>query len=539
MQHFLAQFPKTEREAITAMLPMLADPVARLHCLYKITDKHGHEIDFAPTPEQSAIIHAVHRQGQKRHIILKARQMGFSTLIELMLFDAVHWEDNTSAAIVDQTQAAAHLKLKNKIRFAWEKLPLLLRRPPTLSNNSEMAWPNGSSVTAGMHVRGGTLQWLHISEWGPIAAEDPKRSDEIKTGALPAAEKGVIIIETTFKGGKGGHLYDLIKRAQETPAAERTEKDYRFWFFPWYLDRAYTLDGPESAIPKDIHDYCDAKEAELGITLTTGQRLWYAKTSSELGIFMLREYPTTAEEAFAAPIDGAIYGDIISKIRAAGQIRDFLYDPAYPIFSVWDIGYSDSTSVWLFQLIGRDIYWLWHHRDQRITAAQAWHKVTASGIPITGNYLPHDAANSAAATGLSYKTALENAGATHVTVLPQTRDIWAGIDATRSIIQRSTFHKTHCALGLEALEAYHTKTERIGTSTTEAPVHDWSSHDADALRYGAEAITLGLVKTHAARRLAHTLDAPFRAGAVVDLDTLRQHRCESHGRTTALSGLNL
>jgi len=211
------QAPNLTKQEIDAFVEHCKDPIWRLHNLYKITDKQGREIDFSPTAHQSAIIDAVYRQGQKRHIILKARQMGFSTLIDLMAFDAAYWEEGVSAAIVDMTQASATSKLNGKIKFAFDRLPPNLREEPIRANGSEIAWGFGSSIIAGKHARGTALQFLHISEWGPIAYEDPKRSEEIKTGALPAAKEGIIIIETTFKGGKGGHLYDLHQARPRNP----------------------------------------------------------------------------------------------------------------------------------------------------------------------------------------------------------------------------------------------------------------------------------------------------------------------------------
>jgi len=531
-----AQAPqRLSPEAHAALAQKMKDPVWRLHHAYKITDKHGRETRFVPTAPQSQLIDAIYRQGQKRHVILKARQLGFSTLIDLILFDAAYWTKNTHAAIVDQTQADASAKLKTKIRFAFDRLPPEFQNQPTISSGSEIAWDFGSSITAGKAIRGGTFQYLHVSELGAIAYEDSKRADEIITGALPAAEQGIIVIEATFKGGKGGRFYELIKRAQETPAEERTEHDYRFWFFPWYLDKSYTLEGPESAVPREVNDYLDEKEQELGITFTAGQRLWYAKTKAQQGIFMLREYPTTVDEAYAAPVEDSIYSDTISKIRANGQIRDFLTDPAYPVYSAWDIGFSDATSVWLFQLIGRDVHWLHHLSGNNLSAAESWRLVEATGIPISANYLPHDAANHSAITGLSYKQALENAGATNLRIIPRTKDIFVGINAAKDILPRSLFHKTHCANGIAALESYHIK------KSTGLPEHDWSSHTADAFRYGAEAIALGLIKTATGRRLVHDLDR-YQLGTAagprgaIDLDALRLQRMRNHsGR--ALSAL--
>lgn len=525
---------EAEREELLKALPQLRDPVWRLHNLYKIVDKFAVERPFVPTPEQSALIHAVYRLKQKRHAILKARQMGFSTLIALMILDAAYFAENFNAAIIDRTQPDATAKLKGKIKFAFERLGPL-QETPTEDNDSALGWANGSHISAGKHARGSTLQFAHISEWGPIAHEDPKRSEEIKTGVLPAAEHGIIIVETTFKGGKGGHLYQLLKTAQETPESQRTPKDFRFWFFPWYLDAGYTLEGDPTAIAPEVRRYLDEKEEELGFRFTPGQRVWYAKTKAEQGIFMFREYPTTPEEAFMAPVEGSIYGDIVSRIRAAGQIRDFIWDRSSPVFAVLDIGWADATSIWLFQIIGRDIHWIWHTRQTRITAAQAWQLIAKTEIPVAGVFLPWDSRSTDAAAGVSYKGEFEKAGAVNVRILPPTREIWAGINAARDLLARSYIHRTYCSAGIESLEAYHTKDSSAGGVVTKEPVHDWASHDADSFRYGCEAIVLGLVKTQQARRVAD-IAPQFPPGAQVDVDHVREVRRASRGRGEALSG---
>jgi len=510
------------------LLERLKDPIWRLYNLYKIKTKTDGITPFVPNDAQAELIHSVHIDGEKLHDILKARQLGFSTAIALILFDLAYWNNDFLAAIVDQTYEAAIDKLKNKVRVALKHLAPELYREPLVDNSNELVFHNGSSVIAGKEIRGKTVQALHVSELGPITRKDPKRAEEIVTGYWPAAERGFIFNESTMDGGKGGIFFKTIDRSRTTPKDQRTAKDALFRFHPWYRDKTYTLEGPASAIPQDINDYFDEKEAQLGLTFTQGQRLWYAKTKAQLDIFMFREYPTTEDEAIEAPVKGAIYATILGQIRTNGQIRDFLRDPAYPVYSCWDIGYGDATSVWLFQLIGTDIYWLWHMRDERLTAAEAWHRVSATGIPISGNYLPHDAGNKGAATGLSYRDALANAGATHLHILPQPRDIWPGINAARDVLRRSVFHKTNCARGLEALQAYRTK------EGSDAPEHDWSSHDADSFRYGAEAISLGLIKTASARQLVSRLDQMALATGMVDIDYVREQRHRRRA-TTALS----
>ena len=490
--------PMTEEEA-DQLAARLADPVWRLNNLYVIIDKNGKEIPFKPTAEQASIIHAIYVLKQKRHAILKARQMGFSTLIELMILDATYFGKNVQASIIDRNQGDASEKLKSKCRLAYEKLGPLMEGKLPEDSSKTMKFSNGSSINAGKNARGGTNQWLHISEWGPIAHEDPLRSEEIKTGALPTAEMGIVIVETTFKGGKGGHLYDLFKNAMETPEEHRTVKDFRFWFFAWYLEKAYTLEGSQDSIPDTVKKYLAEKEKDLDIKFTDGQKLWYSKTLEEQGIFMFREYPTTPEEAFRAPIEGAIYADIIASIRAKGQVKAFEWDRALPVFSSWDLGWDDSTSVWLCQLVGPEVRIIWHTRDRQKTAAEMAVIVRDSGIPVARHYLPHDGKSQTAASGTSYEKELVKAGFHDVVIVPKTNNIWDGINALRDMLKRSWINVAGCAKGIDSLESYHTKNSESGGSISKEPVHDWASHDSDGLRTFAEALVLGLVKEPARR----------------------------------------
>ena len=63
--------------------------------------------------------------------------------------------------------------------------------------------------------------------------------EEILTGALPSAKDGTIVVETTWRGGRGGHLWDIVKTALETPEERKQPDDWRVVFFPWQDDPAY------------------------------------------------------------------------------------------------------------------------------------------------------------------------------------------------------------------------------------------------------------------------------------------------------------
>ena len=97
------------------------------------------------------------------------------------------------------------------------------------------------------------------------------------------------------------------------------------------------------------------------------------------------------------------------------------------------------------------------------------------------------------------------------------------------------FNVTACQLGIEALEAYHTKDSSNGGIVTKEPVHDWSSHDADGFRTAVEALNLGMVTPAVAKKaLAQT--PRFPDGSVVDQDALDAVRARRRTGSLALSG---
>lgn len=500
----------------------MGDPLWRLRNIYSITNKAGQVVPFVPNWVQEQLIDDLYVKGERRLLVLKSRKHGVSTLFVLIILDWCYFGANLQASIIDLTHGNASDKLTNIARFAWENLDHDIREKLVADSKKRLEFANGSSINAGMQARGGQNQLLHISEWGPIAHEDPERSVEIKTGALPSADEGIQLIESTFMGGKGGDFYALIKRTMETPAAQRTAKDFKFRFFAWFQDARNTLEGETAWISQAVIKYLADLEAKLGIMLTPGQKMWYFKTKQEQGIFMQREYPSTPEEAFNAPVEGAIYGEIISEIRTAGHIIKFERDRGAPVFALWDLGFNDSMTVWLIQFVGRDVMWLFERTARHETMAIMMGELDRTEIPIAGHFLPHDGGHGNVVSGrVTPKVALEKAGGVNVVVVPRVQNIWTGINLFRDVLARSWFNVPACEYGISALEAYHTKDQTTDGVTSKDPVHDWSSHPSSAGRVLAEAMELGLVKTHMARQVIQAPRSP--AGEVlVDLEYIRQ-----------------
>ena len=119
---------------------------------------------------------------------------------------------------------------------------------------------------AGTHSRGGSNSLVWVSEWGTIQATDIARSEEILTGARPSVGDGICVIESTWRGGRHGHLWGWSSRPWRPLKSRR--------------DRS-TGDSPFSHGTEDP-GYCDAVprplsletrryfEGKPGITLNPG-----------------------------------------------------------------------------------------------------------------------------------------------------------------------------------------------------------------------------------------------------------------------------
>ncbi len=480
----------------------LANPLWRLRNLYHIKRADdGRIIKFAPRPEQQRVYDMLFKEGVKRLIILKARRLGMSTALDVLLTDQMLWNAGTQCSLVDQTAADAERKLATIAKVALDNLPPVALQCIEKVRDSgsilevSVAGEAASSFFAGLRARGGTNNWLHLSEWGVIQADDPRRSEEILTGAIPSAEHGRIIIETTWKGGRGGHLWEIVKGALETPEAAKTDKDWRVVFFPWWKDPTYVVEGDVSTISPAISQYLDQMQSQTGHTFSDQQRLWYDRQSRDLGLFIFREFPTTLDECFKSPVEGAIYAGELDKLRASGAISAFKTDNSTLVHTAWDLGSPVNTVVWYFQVIGgNEIRVIDCDMDLDMTPVQRVGHMLSKGYSYGAHFLPHDAA-ATRTSGKADAQVYTEAGLANVRVLPRTHDIWIGINACLQMFPRFSFRLPACERGLDALANYAYKRSSATGIVVNEPVHNWASHAADALRMIAEAEMAGMLKT--------------------------------------------
>ena len=472
-------------------LEAFRDPVWRLETLYSIRTRDGAVIKFAPRPQQRHIINLIYQQGCRRIIILKARQLGMSTLLGVIGADRLCFGMGQQISLIDQTIEHARLKLRDIVLVAYDSLDPALKRelPITRSNTGELAVKfvrheeaKTNAMFAGTHARGGANSLLWISEWGYVQSTDMARSEEILTGALPSVGDGVCVVETTWRGGRNGHLWGLVKSALETSEEQKGPLDWRVTFFPWWDEPGYC-----DPVPRHLSEETRRYFAGLNnISVSAGQMSWYQRKRDELGMFVLREFPTVMEECFQAPVEGAIYAAAIDKLRVEGAIKPWIVDHSALTHTAWDLGSPVNTAVWYFQLgpMG-EIRVIDCDLDLDIPPVERVAAMLGKGYLYGSHFLPHDA-QATQKSGRTFLNELKDARLPNCRAVPRTHDIWVGINRLRQMLPRFSFRIPQCERGLEALSNYHTIRETSTGIARDEPCHDWSSHACDALRVISE-----------------------------------------------------
>lgn len=188
--------------------------------------------------------------------------------------------------------------------------------------------------------------------------------------------------------------------------------------------------------------------------------------------------------SFDAAMTGAYYGDQINFLFNTNHITNLNWDSALPVNTAWDLGINDMTTIWLFQT----------NPNTNTNTVNVIDCIADSGrslqhyikllndTPYNFGYhlLPHDIKQRELTSGRSRLDIVRSLGLRNATVVKKL-SVEDGIAAARSLLPRCYFDAQRCAKGIEALKqyraAYDEENEVYG-----APIHDWSSHYADAFR---------------------------------------------------------
>jgi len=458
---------------------------------YKIKDKAWKIIPFIPNKFQLYYLKNKHN----RNTILKARQLGFSTMIQLDFLDDVLFTRNISVGIIAQDTPTAQLIRKDKIEVALNNLPDRCRwyREYDRENQKEIMFNNGSSIYVSNSFRWGTLQRLHISEYGKICAKYPEKAKEIMTWAIESVEMNQqVTIESTAEWNEWS-FYDMCETWSKMMWKPHTPLDYKFFFFPRWLEQWYAYDDVAVIIPKEMEEYYQKLFDEFGIELTQWQKNRYYLKRKQLKDDMKREYPSHYLEAFEIATEWSYFQSEINMAYQQNRVLRVPYDPNLMVYTVRDIGgagWGDDTSIRFFQIFGNEIRWIDYREWSWYSMIYVLNNIVSQKPYKYAKHIgPHDMRVHDQMTG---KTRLEVANELwykFVLVESPAGAVSNRIEMARGLFSNMWFDVKNCSAWLAKLKNYKRKRNESTGQFMDEVAKNGAQHSADSFCYWCQYIS--------------------------------------------------
>lgn len=304
---------------------IINDKLWRMNNLYFIITKEGTKDLFSMNRAQAHFfdnyLNLPIPQQFHRHIILKSRQLGFTTFINIYILDEILFNTNKEGIIIAHKVEDAKEFFDRKIDFAVRNMDEEVKDAFFKINRSsarklqiikDYGPEEGatSSITVGTSGRSGTFHYVHISEFAKLCVMYPERAKEVETGTFPAVPfDGFIFIESTAEG-MAGRFYEMfhenwLKRLEITPMTSKVK--FLPHFYNWQYDDAEMKKITE-IVPTSKMEVCeiDWTSYQQENNLTDLEITYYYMKWLQLGGLggtdsvrkLHQEYPTTPEEAF-------------------------------------------------------------------------------------------------------------------------------------------------------------------------------------------------------------------------------------------------
>lgn len=395
---------------------------------------------YRPREPQRAIHKAV--AANRFTVVVAHRRMGktVAAINQLIHSSLKCGNDNPRYAYIAPTYGQAK-------RIAWDYLEQFTRPLDAKLNVSELKADffgrriqlYGSDNPDSL--RGQYFDGVVIDE---IADQDPKIWNEIIRPAL-ADRKGFALFLGTPKGRN--HFADFRDRAASSE--------------DWSL--------------------LEFKASETGI-LDSGE---LESARKEMGD---DKYAQEFECSFSAPVTGSYYGELINDLESRSRICPIGYESLATTFCGWDLGMSDSTAIWIAQIASKEVRIIDYVENHGVGLDWYVEWLRDNGYAHATQILPHDVQVRELGTGKSRKEMLEESGL-EITVAPRL-SVADGIQAVRQLLPRCWF-SDNAKQGIDALRNYRREYDEKRAVFYDKPLHDWSSHAADAFRYLAIGLNEG------------------------------------------------
>lgn len=396
-------------------------------------------INFGAKPHQRAVMTC-----QKRHRGLNLHRRAGKTV--LCIFDGL--ETMLSCTRPEPRVAYIAPYLKQAKRLAWDYLSNTCKQAPdyfTINQSDLVATfkpTNAKFMLLGADnidaIRGMYFDKIIVDE---IADCDPRLWPQVIRPAL-ADRKGRALLAGTPKG-RMNMLYDLSKTDPDDP-------DWQYFKYDCY--ETGMLD------PAEI----EAMRREMSEPLFQQELLC----------------------SFNAALVGAVYGNEMAALQLEGRYTQVKYDASLPVYTAWDLGFSDATGVWFVQFVGTECrviaYKEWTLTPLAKIVKEVLQWGQANDVLWANHYGPHDINVREYGSGKSRKQIASELGLDFDDAPSWTID--DGIEAVRMLLPHVWIDNKEGERGLECLVNYKFAFQELTRSFTTKPQHDWTSHGADAFR---------------------------------------------------------
>lgn len=192
------------------------------------------------------------------------------------------------------------------------------------------------------------------------------------------------------------------------------------------------------------------------------------------------QYEQEYECSFEAAIKGAFFADEMRRAADDGRIGKVPIDRGLQVDTAWDLGVSDSTAIWFVQTLGKERRIIDFYESSGVGLDHYVQILKDKGYVYRDHYFPHDIAIRELTSGKSRLDTLKALGIT--AQVGEQSNVMDGINAVRRMLDQCWFDAERCERGIEALKQYRREYDDKLKDWKQRPLHDWTSHAADALR---------------------------------------------------------
>ena len=197
------------------------------------------------------------------------------------------------------------------------------------------------------------------------------------------------------------------------------------------------------------------------------------------------EFDQEFECDFSAALLGAYYGKLMTAAEEGGRITKVPHEPSLPVDTYWDLGVDDSTAIWFMQQVGSETRLIDYYENSGEGLphyAQMLTEGDRRNYTYREHVLPHDGAVRDLSTGKKRQDTLRELVPGGRVIVGRKHKPENGINSSRLLIPKCWFDRVKCERGLMALRNYQKKFDSKNQIWASKPLHDWSSHGADAFR---------------------------------------------------------